>query len=188
VTSDARIHGIITDGGQAVNVVPKYAAARLGIRAAKRAYLEELIEKVLKIAEGAALMTGCEMQFSSNLMRYDMRPSYVLGASYQANMEEVGLDLPKRRSGRMMASTDYSNVSYQAPSVIGGFAISHEPIPGHSQEVVDASGSEYGYDQFLKVSTAMTLTAFDLMTDAELLARAWDAHNSWSDMYEQAAG
>jgi amidohydrolase len=188
VTSDARIHGIITDGGQAVNVVPKYASAKLAVRAASRGYLQELIGKVKKIAEGAALMTGCELKISDGRMMFDMRPSYVLGHVYDANMKEVGLDISQRRDGRGMHSTDFGNVSYKLPSVTGSFAISHTPIPGHSQEVVDASGSDYGYDQFLKVSTAMTLTAFDILTDPHLTTKAWDEQGAWSATHERAAG
>jgi hypothetical protein len=76
-------------------------------------------------------------------------------------------------------------VSYKVPSVTGSFAISHEPIPGHSQEVVDASGSEFGYDQFIKVSKAMALTAFDLMTDSDLLSAAKEEHQNWDKVAQQ---
>ena len=78
-----------------------------------------------------------------------------------------------------MHSTDFGNVSYTVPSVTGAFAISHEPIPGHSQQVVDASGSEFGYDQMIKVSTAMALTALDMLTDPNIKERAWDEHRDW---------
>ncbi len=71
-----------------------------------------------------------------------------------------------------MHSTDFGNISHKMPSVTGSFAISHVPIPGHSQQVVDASGSEFGYDQLIKVSKAMALTAFDLMTDETLMSSA----------------
>jgi amidohydrolase len=185
VTSDARIHGIITHGGEAANVVPKYAQARISVRAATRSYLEELVGKVKNIAEGAALMTGCELKIAEGQTLYDRRPSYVLGQVYYENMEEVGLDLSKRRRGRGMASSDVGNVTYKVPSVTGSFAISETPIPGHSQQVVDGSGSEYGYDQFFKVSTAMTLTAFDIMTDPELSTRAWDEQAHWSERNER---
>jgi amidohydrolase len=183
VTMDARIHGIITHGGEAANVVPKYAASKFFIRAASRDYLHELMTKVRNIAEGAALMTGCEVKISQDLEMYDMRPSYVIGEVYHKNMEEVGLDTSQTRTGRGFASTDFGNVSYVVPSVTGSFAISHDPIPGHSQQVVDASGSEFGYDQFIKVSTAMTLTALDLLTDPDLVAKAWDAHKNWDALY-----
>ena len=84
---------------------------------------------------------------------------------------------------RGMHSTDFGNISYKLPSVTGSFAISHEPIPGHSQQVVDASGSEFGYDQLIKVSKAMALTALDLMTDPELLAKAKDENEHWAELY-----
>lgn len=176
---EARIHGIITNGGEAANVVPKYASARMYVRAASREYLEELMTKVTNIAQGAALMTGCEVKITEDNVCYDMRPNYTLGRVYHENMKAVGLDMTTGREGRGMHSTDFGNVSYKVPSVTGSFAISHEPIPGHSQQVVDASGSEFGYDQFIKVSTAMALTALDILTDPQLSITAWDEHRNW---------
>jgi metal-dependent amidase/aminoacylase/carboxypeptidase family protein len=176
---DARIHGIITDGGQAANVVPKYSSARMYVRAASRDYLEELMRRVTNIAEGAALMTGCELKITEDNTCFDMRPSYTLGRRYHENMKEVGLDVSQTREGRGMHSTDFGSVSYKVPSVTGAFAISEVPIPGHSQQVVDASGSDFGYDQFMKVSTAMALTALDIMTDPQLSLQAWDEHRNW---------
>lgn len=180
---EARIHGIITDGGEAANVVPKYTKARMYIRAASRDYLEELLEKVNNIAKGAALMTGCEVKIIEDNTAFDMRPSYTLGETYHRNMVDVGLDVSHNREGRGMHSTDFGNVSYKVPSVTGSFAISHDPIPGHSQQVVDASGSEFGYEQFLKTSTAMALTALDILTNPELSAKSWDEHKNWDDLH-----
>lgn len=180
---DARIHGIITHGGEASNVVPKYARAEYLVRAASQDYVRELTEKVRNIARGAALMTGCELKIEDGTMHADMRPSYVLGQKYQENMAEVGLDLSKGRDGRGMHSTDFGNISYMLPSVTGSFAISHDPIPGHSQQVVDASGSEFGYDQYVRVSTAMALTALDILTDPDMSKAAWDDHKVWEQKY-----
>lgn len=182
VTMDTRIHGIITNGGEAANVVPPYASAFIEVRAASLAGLEDLVAKFDKVAEGAALMTGCEMKLTRGDTFYDMRPSYVVGNRYLENMKEMGLEIKPRESRRGMGSTDFANVSYKVPSVTGSFAISHDPIPGHSQEVVDASGSEFGYDQFIKVSKAMALTAFDLMTDAEFLAAAKEQLANWDQI------
>ena len=60
---DVRIHGIINEGGQAPNVVPDLASARFYFRAKDRKYLNEMFQKILKIAEGAALMTGAKMEW-----------------------------------------------------------------------------------------------------------------------------
>jgi hypothetical protein len=129
-------------------------------------------------------MTGTELKIEDGTLHADMRPSYVLGEKYRANMEDVGLDLSHGREGRGMHSTDFGDISYRLPSVTGSFAISKTPIPGHSQQVVDASGSEFGYDQYIKVSTAMALTALDILTDANLSKEAWEKHKSWSEEYE----
>jgi amidohydrolase len=187
VRMDARIHGIITHGGEAVNVVPKYARCAFGIRAATVEYQQVLVEQVRRIAEGAALITGCELEVEPpphNIV--DMRPSYVIGRRYFEHMQAVGLDTSNPREGRTMASTDFANISHMVPSVTGSFAIAHEPIPGHSQQVVDASGSEFGYDQFIKVSTAMALTALDLLTDPDLSHDAQDAHQRWLELYDRS--
>ncbi|MBX5444731.1 M20 family metallopeptidase [Sphaerobacter sp.] len=182
---ESRIHGIITHGGDAANVVPKYAAAKFYVRAASRAYLEELLDKVKKIAEGAALMTGTEVKITEHEICYDMRPSYVIGKRYRENMEAVGMEISPRDPGRGMYSTDFGNISYLMPAVTGSFAISHEPIPGHSQQVVDASGSEFGLEQLIKVSKAMALTALDLFLEPELLAAAKEEHRNWDKLAAQ---
>jgi amidohydrolase len=184
VVMDARIHGIITHGGEASNVTPKYARAAFLVRAATQSYVAELTEKVRNIARGAALMTGTELKIEEGTLHADMRPSYVLGEKYRANMEDVGLDLSQGRDGRGMHSTDFGDISYRLPSVTGSFAISTTPIPGHSQQVVDASGSEFGYDQYIKVSTAMALTALDILTDPDLSKQAWEKHKRWEAEYE----
>jgi amidohydrolase len=180
---ESRIHGIITNGGEATNVVPKYARAEFLVRADTQSYVAEMMEKVQNIARGAALMTGCEVTMEEGELHFDMRPSYILGERYLENMKDVGLDVSNSRSGRGMHSTDFGNVSYMLPSVTGSFAISPDPIPGHSQQVVDASGSEYGYDQYIKVSTAMALTALDIMTDPDLPKTAWNEHATWEERY-----
>ncbi|HMM43337.1 MAG TPA: M20 family metallopeptidase [Thermomicrobiales bacterium] len=182
VTMDTRIHGIITHGGDAANVVPHYASAFIEVRSASLEGLEDLVAKFDKVAEGAALMTGCEMKLTRGDTFYDMRSNYIVAERYLENMKEVGLEIVPRTSRRGMGSTDFGNVSYKAPSVTGSFLISHEPMPGHSQEVVEASGSEFGYDQLIKVSKAMALTAFDLMTDADLLKSAKDQLANWDQV------
>ena len=187
VRTDARIHGIITHGGDAANVVPHRAEAKFFVRAGDRAYLDVLENKVRKIAEGAALMTETTVEIGyGSATCYDMRPSYPLGRVYEEHMRRVGLEVNARdQTQRGPYSTDFGNVSYLMPAVTGSFAISREPIPGHSQQVVEASCSEYGYDQMLKVSTAMALTALDLFTDPDLLRAAQNEHARWDELYEK---
>jgi amidohydrolase len=185
IKPDARIHGIITHGGDAPNVVPHYAAALFLLRAADRDYLDTLEAKVRNIAEGAALMTETTVAIThEGPTFYDMRPSYVLGRRYEEHMRAVGLEITTPNApARGSYSTDFGNVSYLMPAVTGSFAISHEPIPGHSPQVVAAARSALAHQQLLKVSQAMTLTALDLFLDADLLAQASDEHAHWTVRY-----
>ncbi len=69
--SDTRIHGIITEGGKAANIIPDYAAAQFYVRSATRVYTDEVVHKVLSCAEGAALQTGCTLKVSNYEYSYD---------------------------------------------------------------------------------------------------------------------
>lgn len=179
VPMETRIHGIITHGGDAPNIVPHYAAARFYVRAATLEDLERVLEKVRRVAEGAALMTGAEVKIEQGVTCYDVRPSYVIGRRYLERMRQVGMEIRWERTGRGMYSTDLGNISHRIPVATGSFAISTKPIPGHSQQVVEAAGSPFGQEQLLKVAKAMALTAFDLLTDPELLAQAKAEHAHW---------
>jgi amidohydrolase len=185
IKPEARIHGIVTHGGSAPNVVPRYAAAEFYVRAGSQEYVHQLEEKLRKIAEGAALMTETTVEISQAApMYFDERPSYVLGRRYTEHMRAMGMEISPEESERGPYSTDFGNVSYLMPAATGSFAISRTPIPGHSPEVVAAASSEYGYQQMLRVSKAMALTALDLFTEPELLAEAQDEHTHWAERYE----
>lgn len=170
VRDEVRIHGIISHGGDAPNVVPRYAAAHMLIRAPRSADVEAVIAKVNAIAQGAALMTGAEVKITETGFPYDdMRANYTLGARYAANMERVGFTLEPQSTAIGMYSTDFGNVSYAAPSSGCSFPISEEDIPGHSPQVVACSASDLGRENMLKASKAMALTALEVLTQPTLV-------------------
>jgi amidohydrolase len=173
VKTDARIHGIVTHGGDAPNVVPHYAAAEFFVRGATVAYMNELVEKIRKIAEGAAMMTGTkaiiEMPEEPN---FDMIVNYPMAGRLKRNLDAVGLAQPEAQAEPASGSTDWGNVSYLTPSVETSYPILDRVCTWHSQDVVDASDSEMGYANTLKVAKAMALTGIDLLTDPNLLDKA----------------
>jgi len=173
VRSDARLHGIITHGGDAPNVVPHFAAAEFYVRGATVAYMNELVEKVRRIAEGAASITGTELEFTTpELPNYDMIVSYPIARSMKRHMDAVDLKLPDAKPEPGSGSTDWGNVSYVVPSVETGYPILDRVCTWHSQDVVDASDSALGYANTIKVAKAMALTGIDLIFDRELLEQA----------------
>jgi amidohydrolase len=186
VTSDARIHGIITHGGDAPNIVPAFAAGDFFVRAATVAAMDALIEQVRRIAEGAALITGATAAVLTPEPAFsDMVTNLTLARRLKRNIDEVGLVMPEARPQPAMGSTDWGNVSYHVPSVETGFPILDRVCTWHSQEVVEAADSDLGYRNTLLVAKAMALTGVDLLTDPALVA---DVRSEWeSAMARRAA-
>jgi amidohydrolase len=171
ITADARIHGIITHGGQAPNVVPDFAQAEFFVRAATLAGMDDLVAQVRRIAEGAALMTGATLDFQMPEDAFsDMITNYAMATRLGQHLATVGLNLPEAKSEPGTGSTDWGNVSYEVPSVETAYPILDRVCTWHSQDVVAAADSEMGYANTLAVARAMALTGIDLIADPALLA------------------
>ena len=94
IQSTARIHGIITDGGQAANIVPAHSAGEFYVRAADDAYLDELLQKVLNCFIGAAAATGARLEYKPDVLRYaSMHSNMTLAQLYVRNMHSVGREV-----------------------------------------------------------------------------------------------
>src|SRR5258708_12226362 len=116
VRSDVRIHGIILSGGAAANIIPDYAAIRYRTRADDSEYLEEIIQRVIACAEGAAKATGCRLEWKEYMPGYEnTMPNKVLLNLMTDNLRSLGMAVnnDRRRSGR--GSTDFGNLSRPRP-------------------------------------------------------------------------
>ena len=173
---DTRIHGVITDGGRAPNVVPEYAAANFMLRCRDRDYLSDVIVgRVLAVAEGAAAMTGCRLEVQDYYPFYEnVRPNAVIADLLLNNAGMSGLKLDEPFSGRQgsAASTDFGNVSQALPSYELRYAVSEQPVASHSREMTETATTGFALDAAINVAKTMTLTACDLLLDPSLLAAA----------------
>lgn len=172
---DVRIHGIITDGGKAPNVVPDFAAANFMLRARDRDYLREVVDKVRRIAAGAAQITGARLEVSPAHPLYDnVRPNAVLARAARANAEAIGMPIDETPRGWNGggASTDFGNVSQALPAYYLRFAVSQEPVPGHSTAMAEAAKSALAHDNALATAKVLALTACDLLTNPSLIDAA----------------
>ena len=170
---DVRIHGIISDGGKAPNVVPDFAAANFMLRCRDREYLSEVVvDKVRRIAEGAALITGASLEVSPFYPFYEnVLPNGVLASVIRDNAGKVNLRIDELVSGRRGsgASTDFGNVSQVIPAFEMRYAVSEEPVASHSTEMCTVAASEAAFAQAIPVAKVLALTAVDLLTNRVLL-------------------
>lgn len=172
---DARIHGIITDGGKAANVIPDYTAANFYIRANRVGDVKKLAERVRNCAAGAALGTGCTYKMEYNEENFkDTCTNKALNNLAVDNIQPF-LSEPIYRLGDIHApgSSDLGDVSYEAPAIQVIFKIGEYPNPmggGHTLEMAAAAGSEYGINNGLNFVKGLVMTAIELMTKPETLA------------------
>jgi amidohydrolase len=171
VKSDVRMHGIITDGGKATNVVPEHAAAKMYVRAEDKEYMKEVVKKVKRCAEGAALGTGTTMKVRNYANTLENTVSnQALAEAMKKNWEKIGVKVEqKEREGG--GSSDIGNVSQVVPAIHPYIAIGPDGMPGHSTEFVKASASEQGHRGLIYAAKGLAMTAIDVFTDPELLAK-----------------
>ncbi len=171
--TDVRIHGIITKGGDAPNIIPEFVEGLFIVRSAEKAYHQEVIAKFKDCARGAAMQTGTTVEFQDMGIPYDpMKSNTVLEDLYRRNMTGIGLQEPAEpRKGA--GSTDMGNVSQTLPAIHPSIAIGPETLVGHTQEMCEASRSEEGHQAVLNAAKCMAMTALDLFMCPELAAKAW---------------
>ncbi len=167
---DARVHGIIDHGGDAVNVVPVRAEARFGLRAKDRETLDAMVAAFTDVAQGAALQTATTVEISDYLRRYlPVTANTVIGDAIADELRARGVE--PERGTLVTASTDLGNVSQRIPTDWIRFPVSERAIPGHSDEMRAACVSELAHRSALITIEALAATARRIATDADLRRR-----------------
>jgi len=167
----SRIHGIITDGGEAANVVPAHSAGSFLVRAEDDAYLDELKEKVLNCFVGAAAATGARLEYQWGKGRYaPLRNNLTLARLFRQNMRSLGRKVQLSGSSRV-GSTDMGNVSQIVPSIHPTVAIAPEEVVIHSSDFASAAASEEGIKGMLDSAKALAMTVVDLLANPEIVTK-----------------
>lgn len=168
--SHARIHGIISNGGEAPNIIPDYAAAQFYIRSANRPYTDETVRKAIRCAEGAAMQTGCMLKVSNYEYSYDeMRTNSPLSEAFTHNLKELGIAEEHIHDGRDHGSLDLGNVSRRCPAIHPFYKVVDEVHMLHTIEFRDLAMTERAFDAMIEASKALAATGFDVLTDPSLL-------------------
>jgi amidohydrolase len=170
---DVRMHGIVSNGGKAPNVVPDYASADFMLRAADRDYLRGVVEKVQKIAEGAALITGATLEIQPLYPFYEeVVPNQPLSKQFAQRSRDVGFVVEAPKSKGSGASTDLGNVSQIIPTAALSYAISPKPVAYHTPELAEIAKSDLAQDRTIMAAKAIALVAADLLRNPALVEEA----------------
>lgn len=171
VTSDVRIHGIIKEGGVAANIVPDKAVAQFYVRAKDRSYLNEVVEKVKNIAQGAALMTGAELHMSNYELSYDnMITNQTLSQLFTNNLLATGVREVKKAK-QTYGSIDMGNVSQVVPAIHPYIGLDSPGLIAHTKEFADLTITENSHHVLSKGALALASTGYELITNHELFEK-----------------
>lgn len=165
----SRIHGYIAEAGTMINTIPDYARLAYGVRTKTLKELSALTDRVLDCGRGAALSTGCgfaerevsapyaQILFNKPLLR-----------TFGRALNEIGIFF--REESPFTASSDMGNVSLRVPSIHPMVGLGDAKLTLHSREFAQAACSDRGLEAMINAAKALALSAWDMLTDAELRA------------------
>ncbi len=163
-----RVHGIVTKGGDAPNVVPAHTSASYIVRAQTLEELKDLRAKVDRCFEAGALATGAKLEFRGGERPYaEMHYDHAIGALYQKNAEALGRKFPDvgPMAVRLSASTDMGNVSLALAAIHPAIGINSYPAVNHQPEFTAHCITAEADKAVLEGGLAMAWTAIDMAQD-----------------------
>lgn len=178
---EARIHGIIDNGGEVANVIPQYASCKFYTRASSRDYCMVITEKLINCAKGAALMTGCEMKHSyyENVLD-DLINVPKLQEITKEAMEDVGINDFINSDNAPAGSTDIGNVSYVCPTMYVEVALDNiNDFFVHDEKALEYVNSQYAYKKLHQMVQAFAQIALKLFNDEETLTEIKKWHENF---------
>ncbi len=162
-----RIHGIVSDGGHAPNVIPELAAARFWVRALEDEVLADAADRLVSCARGAATATGTRLEIQEiEATSPPMRPNRTLAALYRRQLGRLGLAETEHGPSESIGSSDVTHVSRVVPTIHPNFPIGRN-LQLHTREFARATQSPEGKAGLLEAARALALTALELTLSAE---------------------
>ncbi len=163
-----KIHGVITHGGDAANVIPDYAAAKFLIRAKEQDYLEEIKQRFLTIVEAAALATGARSKVTAGLSYQQRVSNQGLVEVFRDNLTALGFDYEMPPADAGVGSSDIGNVSQLVPTIHPYLKICDSGIGGHTPEFATAAASARADELTATGSVLLAWTAADVLLRPEV--------------------
>lgn len=168
-----RVHGIITNGGQAPNVIPEYASAHYYIRARTREQVIALEPKLRAIADGVALATGTTVKIEHQVGPRDFNINHTLNSVLLEEFTAAGEQVELREK-EGLGSTDAGDISHAVPTAHPYIKIGPDSLIGHTVPFREAANSPEGYAALVTGARVLARTGLRLLTDAALLQKTKD--------------
>jgi amidohydrolase len=169
---EIRVHGIITKGGLAANIIPDEAVARFYIRGPKRKELDAVVKTIIECAEGAAKSTQTSVSISNYEFSFEnMVPNVTMAHAFRDNLIELGVQDINEEPITSFGSSDMGNVSHIIPAIHPYLAIAPKGTITHSIEFAEATASKRAHEVLIIGAKALAMTGYDILTNKQLYYR-----------------
>jgi len=172
VKDETRVHGVITNGGAAPNIVPDYAEAKFIIRHRRHDYMLEVRDKVFAAARHAAAAVGATVELEEGVTYKERVVNHAMAARFGAHLESLGEAVKDPPVTGGVGSSDFGNLSQEVPAIHPYVQIVPEGVSAHTAEFAAAAASEAGLRAMDLAARCLAMTGHDLLVSAELLAEA----------------
>lgn len=166
-----KIHGVITHGGDAANVIPDYTSAKFLIRAKEQDYLEELKRRFLDIVKSASLATGAEFEVTEGISYQQRVSNHGLLDVFRDNLTSLGINYQTPPADAGVGSSDIGNVSQLVPAMHPYLQICEEGINGHTPGFAEAAIGDRADELTATGSLVLAWTAADVLLRADVRQR-----------------
>lgn len=167
VPPEVRMHGIITTGGEAPNIVPDRAAAKFYFRAPKRTTVDEVVGKAKNCARGAALATETKVRWETAETGFEaMKRNKAAEGAMEKIMEELGIGLSEAPGPQ--GSSDMGNVSRRCPALQPHVSITSESRDLHTREFARATTASEAHRAMITGAKALAAMALSVISDKKL--------------------
>jgi amidohydrolase len=168
IRPEARIQGVILEGGTAPNVVPDRTVADFYIRYPDEVYLQQVVEFVDNAAKAAALSTGTKVKIDHYGKDLDGIGVATLAEVGFAYMKRFGATNVQAEPGKPQGYEETGSVSRDIPGI--GFSAQSSTAPNHTYEMDADNLKEIGHKGFTIDAQAMAAVLFDFATHADYRA------------------
>ncbi|WOC31745.1 MULTISPECIES: M20 family metallopeptidase [Caproicibacterium] len=166
---DVRVHGILSSGGEAPNIIPSYAACKFYARAKSRTALDDVSERVKNCARGAALMTGARLEISKFENSFDsLTVNRTLCGLMEQSLKECGIT-DFVQEPELTGSTDIGSVSSCVPVFYGHIGVGSGVAAPHEEAFLQVVNTEEAHRKLLQTAEAFALAIARLTEEPALL-------------------
>ncbi len=167
-----RVHGVITEGGEAPNIVPAKASAWFYVRSDTMEGLERIVQRVVNCARGGARSTGARLRVRRNPITYaPMRVNCAFASLFRENLAKLGIYEPDPLPPLAKGSSDVGNVSQETPTIHPQIQMGPPDVFAHTPAFAEAAGGPPGEKTLILGAKALAMTGVDILLDKNARGR-----------------